>query len=114
MEVVELADRTEAGETGAEVLVVARGQHPATALAEAHDPRCVARREPVAGVHGHQPELVVVEFVEPAQHRIVACACSVTCGDVVARGPQFIGQQREAGDLPVVGTRRDGRLQENS
>ena len=113
MEVVELADRTEADETGAEVLVVARGQQPATALAEAHDPRRVAGREPVAGVDGHQPELVVVERVEHAQHRVVGRFVAVAGRHLVASACHLVGEEREPPDVPVVGDVHDGRLQQD-
>jgi hypothetical protein len=93
--------------------VVAGGEHPATVLPEPHDRVDVGGAEAVTHVDGHQPQLVVVEFVEPAEDRVVAAPiCPVAGGDFVTRCPQLVGEQRKAGDLPVVGVSLDRRLQQ--
>ncbi len=93
--------------------MVARGQQAATALAEAHDPRRVAGREPVARVDGHQPELVVVERVEHAHHRVVGRIVAIAGRHLVASACQLVGEEREPPDVPVVGNVHDGRLQQD-
>ena len=94
--------------------MVAGGEHPATVLAEPQDGVGVGVGEAVTDVDGHQPQLVVVEFVESAQDRVVlATADPVARGHLVAGGPQLVGEQREAGDVPVVGVFGDCRLQQD-
>jgi hypothetical protein len=93
VEVVEPADRTEAEQAGAEVLVVASRQEATAALAEAHDPRRVLRGESVAGVDRHEPELVVAEGVERAQRRVVLADVTVAGRHLVAGTAQFVGEE---------------------
>ncbi len=94
--------------------MVAGGEHPATVLSEPHDGLGLGFGETVTDVDGHQPHLVVVEFVESAQDRVVlGTADPVARGHLVAGGPQLVGEQREARDVPVIGMRRDRRLQQD-
>ena len=49
-----------------------------------------------------------------AQDRVVVAPADPVARDhVVAGGPQLVGQQREAGDVPVVGMLGDRRLQQD-
>ncbi len=94
--------------------MVAGGEHPATVLPEPHDGVDVGGAEAVTDIDGHQPQLVVVELVETAQDRVVAAPVGpIAGGHFVARRPQLVGEQREAGDLPVVGISLDRRLQQD-
>ena len=71
--------------------MVARGQHPAAVLPEAHDGVHLGVGEAISDVDGHQPQLVVVESVEPAQDGVVA-GDAVARGDVMAGDAQFVSQ----------------------
>ncbi len=67
----------------------------------------------MAGVDGHQPELVVVERVEHAQHRVVGRFVAVAGRHLVASVCHLVGEEREPPDVPVVGDVHDGRLQQD-
>jgi hypothetical protein len=106
---------TKPAQATAQVLVIASGEHPATVLAEPPDGIRVGGSEAVADIDGHEPQLVVAEFVDMAQHRVVVAAVGPVSRDHFEPGcAQLVGQQREASDIPVVGMCRDGRLQQDS
>ena len=114
VELVEQTHRSEPAQATAQVLMVAGGEHAAAVLPEPHDRIGVGIGEAVTDVDGHQPQLVVAQSVETAQDRVVvAPAGPVTRGHVMARCPQLVGEQREAGDVPIVGMRRDRGLQQD-
>ena len=65
--------------------MVAGGEHSATVLAEPHDGVGIGGGETVTDVDGHQPQLVVVEFVDVTQYRVVvAPVVPVARGHLVA------------------------------
>jgi hypothetical protein len=110
----------ERAERRAEVIVIARGEEPAAALAEARDALTVGHGEPVTGVHGEEPELVEISRVEPAQHFVVTVRVrhAVARRDFAERAAfpvsklaQALAEQREPADVPVVLGGRDGGLQ---
>ena len=71
MELVDQAHRSELAQAAAQVLVIARGEQPATVLAESA--RCLGLGigEAVTDVDGQQPQLVVAELVDVAQDGVV-------------------------------------------
>src|SRR5262249_57156161 len=113
------ADAAEGADGGAEILVVARDEQPATPPAKASDGGTFVGREAVPAVDGEEPELGDVRRVERREDGVVAARGAVAGHDVVERGAagvperrEMIAQQREAPDVPVVGGRRDGGLQQ--
>src|SRR5829696_9925158 len=66
------ADAAERAEGRAQILMVARGEDATAALSKAGDALTVGHGQPVAGVHGEEPQLVEVRRVEPAQNLVVA------------------------------------------
>ena len=120
VEMVGGADPPEGTERGAHVLVVARREDPATALAEPRDPLALGGRDPVASIQGEEPELVERRALERCEHWIVA----VWPGFAVAPGNlepdprpercEVLAQKRETLDRPVVRPGRRGRLDQNA
>ena len=79
--------------------------------------------QPVAGVHGEEPQLVEARRVESAQNLVVAFGVrlAVARGDfaegarlLVPERIQVPAQQRKPVYVPVVFNRGDGRLQQDA
>ena len=94
MELVDHAQRPEPAQATPQVLVITRGEHATTVLAEPPDGVGVSGCEAITDVDRHQPQLVVAELVEPAEDRVaVGTVGPVTRGHVVAGRPQLARQQ---------------------
>src|SRR5262249_62331114 len=109
------ADAAEGADGGAEILVVARHEQPATPPAKASDGGTFVGGEAVPAVDGEEPELGDVRRVERREDGVVAARGAVAGHDVVERGaaggPErrgMLAQQRAAPDAARGRGRRAG------
>src|SRR6185436_18778989 len=109
----------EGAQRSSQVLMIPRRHDAAAALAKARDALAIGNTETVAQVDGKQPQLIKVCRVERTEDWVVALSVSLAiasyhfaqgfAGRVFLRS-QFVPQQREATDVPIVGFEGNRRL----
>src|ERR1051325_3886054 len=80
-----------------QVLMIARREDAAASLPEARDATAIHLAQPVACVHGEEPELVEVGRIETAQHAVVTLGVclAVARRDLAERMSLVVCERRE-------------------
>ncbi len=92
--------------------MVARGQNASATLAKLNDRIAFCLSKAIAGVDGHQPQLIEVR-VRQSHYQMIVAVCIhlfISRNYLVAVSFERFAQEGKARDVPVVLRERNGRL----